>query len=177
LAVQESFLLARYNSDGTLDTTFGNGGRLITDFGGDSARALAFVIQADGKIIVAGVANSQFSNGRRSFALARYHHITSPDFALAITPSKVNVTRGQTVKIYVDINRFAGFTEDVTITAPSVGSIKVKVKPKVASTTDTSLRFKLTIKGSAPTGFHSLTFLGRDATGRERSATLTLLIQ
>jgi len=45
--------LARFNSDGTLDPTFGTGGIVISDFGSfDRADALA--IQPDGKILVAG---------------------------------------------------------------------------------------------------------------------------
>ena len=49
------FAIARYNADGSLDTTFGAGGQVTLDLAGgsgDVARALA--IQADGKIVVAG---------------------------------------------------------------------------------------------------------------------------
>lgn len=48
------FALARYNSDGTLDNSFGTDGKVTTDFtaSGDSAEEL--VIQDDGKIVVAG---------------------------------------------------------------------------------------------------------------------------
>ena len=65
------FALARYNSDGTLDTSFGNGGKVNTDFAGDADQASAIVIQADGKIVAAGVA----ANGTtgNDFALARYN--------------------------------------------------------------------------------------------------------
>ena len=60
------FALARYNSDGTLDATFGGGGKVMTDVSAwDVAYGVA--IQADGKIVVAGSSRSQ---GR--FALARY---------------------------------------------------------------------------------------------------------
>jgi uncharacterized delta-60 repeat protein len=58
------FALARYNLDGTLDSTFGTGGKVLTDLGGDAGIS-ALVIQRDGKLVVAGFANS-------SFALARY---------------------------------------------------------------------------------------------------------
>ena len=64
------FALARYRPDGTLDSTFGDAGTVLTDFGGgsfDFANALA--IQADGKLVVAGWSNA---NGRWDFALARY---------------------------------------------------------------------------------------------------------
>jgi uncharacterized delta-60 repeat protein len=172
--IESNFALARYNGDGILDSTFGSGGKLTTDISGNSAQAFGVAVQGDGKIILAGSAESK---GDHSFAVARYLRITSPDFALSIAPSKVNVVRGETVKIIVDVNRFAGFTGSVTVIAPDISDIKVKVKPKTTSTTGTRVKFKLTIKGSAARGAHSITFFGRDATGRERSDTLTLMIQ
>ncbi len=63
------FALARYNSNGTLDTTFGTAatGKVTTDFGGvDQPRAVA--IQPDGKIVVGGAAGAP-----NLFALARYN--------------------------------------------------------------------------------------------------------
>ena len=50
-----NFALARYNADGTLDETFGTGGKVLTSFGersNDSAAAVA--VQTDGKIVAAG---------------------------------------------------------------------------------------------------------------------------
>src|SRR2546426_2863336 len=65
-AVGADFALARYNPGGSLDPTFGSGGRVLTDFGvDDEARAVA--LQADGKIVVAGGFGGAF------FALARYN--------------------------------------------------------------------------------------------------------
>jgi uncharacterized delta-60 repeat protein len=58
------FTLVRYLPDGSLDATFGTGGKVVTDFGGgDGAEALALL--ADGKLVAAGV------SGERT-ALARY---------------------------------------------------------------------------------------------------------
>jgi uncharacterized delta-60 repeat protein len=65
------FSLARYNSNGTLDTSFGNGGKVITDFRNNDDEAFAIVIQSDGKIVVAGF--SADSNFDLDFALARYN--------------------------------------------------------------------------------------------------------
>src|SRR5262249_39979668 len=49
------FAVARYNTDGSLDTTgFGTGGKVVTDFGTNDDEARAVAIQADGKIVVAG---------------------------------------------------------------------------------------------------------------------------
>jgi uncharacterized delta-60 repeat protein len=50
------FAVARYNPDGSLDPTFGSGGKVITDFPGQS-EAMAIALQSDGKIVVAGSAN------------------------------------------------------------------------------------------------------------------------
>jgi uncharacterized delta-60 repeat protein len=68
------FALARYNLDGTLDTTFGpNGdGRVTTDFLSDSDGGLAMVLQADGAIIVAGFTFFGTPDNNHGFALARY---------------------------------------------------------------------------------------------------------
>jgi len=55
---------------GDLDPTFGNGGKVITQFGAYSfAFAADVAVQADGKIVVAGT----FSFGGAGFFLARYH--------------------------------------------------------------------------------------------------------
>jgi uncharacterized delta-60 repeat protein len=50
----EDFALARYNADGSLDPSFGVGGKVTTDFPGLAAVISAIVIQPDGKIVVAG---------------------------------------------------------------------------------------------------------------------------
>lgn len=50
---QGDFALARLNTDGSLDTSFGTGGRVVTDLGSDD-RVRAITVQPDGKILVAG---------------------------------------------------------------------------------------------------------------------------
>jgi uncharacterized delta-60 repeat protein len=50
--------VARYNTDGTLDPTFGTGGKVIVNFDGSSDRALGMAIQSDGRIIIAGGDNN-----------------------------------------------------------------------------------------------------------------------
>jgi uncharacterized delta-60 repeat protein len=64
------FALARYNSDGTLDTSFGTGGKVTTDFAGLDDRANSVALQLNGKIIVAGFAGTGDSS---DFALAHYN--------------------------------------------------------------------------------------------------------
>lgn len=64
------FALARYNLDGSLDTTFGTAGKVTTSVHGDS-QAQGLVIQPDGKIVVAG---SVFdANHNASVGVARYN--------------------------------------------------------------------------------------------------------
>ncbi|MGQ0595212.1 MAG: hypothetical protein ACT4QB_22015 [Gammaproteobacteria bacterium] len=63
------FALVRYNPDGTLDTGFGSGGRVLTDIGGSDA-ATSLVLQANGKLVAAGIS----ADGPDSaFALLRYN--------------------------------------------------------------------------------------------------------
>ncbi len=65
------FLVVRCNTDGTLDTGFGTGGEVITDFNGPGDFPTSVVIQPDGKIVVAGYSGDGLSQG--SFAAARYN--------------------------------------------------------------------------------------------------------
>jgi uncharacterized delta-60 repeat protein len=62
----DKFALARYNTDGTLDATFSGNGKAITNFtnGVDFARGV--VVQGDGMIVAAGIADAE------KFAVARY---------------------------------------------------------------------------------------------------------
>ena len=48
------FALARYHSDGGLDTTFGNGGKVTTDFSGFGDTISDLQIQKDGKYVAVG---------------------------------------------------------------------------------------------------------------------------
>ncbi len=66
-------LLVRYNSDGSLDTTFGNNG-IVTNSGVD--RGMDLVIQPDGKIVVVGFSGGGLFTG---FHVARFNSNGSPD--------------------------------------------------------------------------------------------------
>ena len=68
----EDFVVTRYNTDGTLDTTFGRGGKVRTDFPGLAAVPSSVVIQPDGKIVVAGGAFPLFTF-LGNFELVRYN--------------------------------------------------------------------------------------------------------
>ena len=76
------FALTRYNTNGSLDNTFGIGGIVSTSIGSTSdADADAIAIQTDGKIVVAG----QGKNGaQHHFALTRYNTNGSLDNTFGI---------------------------------------------------------------------------------------------
>ncbi|MBL8792853.1 MAG: hypothetical protein JNM56_03015, partial [Planctomycetia bacterium] len=63
------FLLLRFNTNGTLDATFGSGGIVITDFGGTEDVVTALALQSDQLIVAVGTTNA---GGNIDFAVARY---------------------------------------------------------------------------------------------------------
>ncbi len=75
-----AFALVRYNTDGSLDTSFDTDGRVVTPFAGSSADASAIALQPDGKLVVAG-ASTDSSTFNSVFALARYNTDGSLDSA------------------------------------------------------------------------------------------------
>ena len=66
------FALARYHHDGSLDPSFGSGGKVLTDFGGPSDLALDAALAPNGKIVAAGTSDFDF-------AVARYNRDGSLD--------------------------------------------------------------------------------------------------
>lgn len=96
-----NFAIVRYNANGSLDTTFGAGGKVTTTVGTNSNdRANAIVIQTDGKIIAAGSSTSV--SGNVDFAAVRYNADGSLDnsFADGITPNAY----GNGGKVLVDFS-------------------------------------------------------------------------
>ncbi len=68
---EKCFAIARYNSNGLLDASFGGDGRVTTSIGNTAANALAIAVQSDGKIFQAG----QYidSKGYAQFAAVKYN--------------------------------------------------------------------------------------------------------
>jgi uncharacterized delta-60 repeat protein len=99
---EEDFALARYNRDGSLDQSFGSGGKVLTDFGaGSIQQAHALAIQPDGRIIAAGWS---LESGSFDFALARYNRDGSLDQSF-----------GSGGKVLTDIGPFGGTAQAVAI--------------------------------------------------------------
>lgn len=112
------FGLARFNTDGTLDDSFGNSGMMITDLGDVVDRANAVVLQPDGKIIAAGVTTDERT--RAKFALARYNNTATFEFCIQDDSNgdllQFNSTNGD--------YRFISCSSAFTLTGR--GTIKVK---------------------------------------------------
>jgi uncharacterized delta-60 repeat protein len=75
-AVVNSFIaLARFNTNGAPDATFGSGGTVLTEIGGYSDYALCLALQPNGKILVAGATQ----NGNYEWFVQRYNFDGSLD--------------------------------------------------------------------------------------------------
>lgn len=66
------FAIARYNIDGSLDDSFGNGGKVFTSFDNSFDASYSLAIQPDGKILLAGESYNLVTI-KKDFALARYN--------------------------------------------------------------------------------------------------------
>jgi uncharacterized delta-60 repeat protein len=89
------FALARYESDGSLDPSFGSGGKVVTHFPGvtnTGSRAATAVLQPDGELLVAGSYKNEASY--RRFALARYHADGHLDLSFGVQ-GKVTTSLGE----------------------------------------------------------------------------------
>ena len=84
------FTLARYNANGSLDTSFGSGGVVLTPFGHSHGGGISsdgaiwgMTLQTDGKIVVAG--NSSTGTSSEFFTVARYNANGTLDTSFAGT--------------------------------------------------------------------------------------------
>jgi uncharacterized delta-60 repeat protein len=73
------FALLRLHSNGLLDTTFGNGGGVLTDFDGGNDAAFSVDVLSDGRILATG---EGFINADLDVALAAYNPNGIPDTQL-----------------------------------------------------------------------------------------------
>lgn len=67
--VSGDIALLQYKNEGVLDSTFGNNGKTIKDWGSDYDKASGIAVQTDGKIVITGV------NNPASFCISRYNNV------------------------------------------------------------------------------------------------------
>jgi hypothetical protein len=101
----------------------------------------------------------------------------SPDFTLDLDQPAVTAKAGSKVTTSVAIGRIDGFAGNVTVAPPNESPRGIKAPVDSVQTTGSSASFRIKIKGSAQPGAYPLTFTGTDASGRTRTATLTLTVQ
>ncbi len=98
------FALARYNTNGTLDASFGVGGKVATTFSSGGGYARAAAIQSDGKIVAVGTSGNDINN---RFTVLRYNADGSPDVSFGsggtvMTQISGNFDSANAVKIQSD---------------------------------------------------------------------------
>jgi uncharacterized delta-60 repeat protein len=97
------FTVLRYNPDGTLDTGFGESGKVTSAIGARSDSASGVALQDDGKIVVAG---DTFGLSNNDFAVARYNANGSLDTSFNGTGKATadfgKIDYGQSVAVHGD---------------------------------------------------------------------------
>jgi hypothetical protein len=102
----------------------------------------------------------------------------SQDFALSFAPSSVSTPAGSKVSVTLNIVRTGGFSGAISISAPASLPRGLKIPLDSTPTTDSSVAFKIKVKGTAQSGTDQLVFTGMDQVGKlMHSATLTLTVQ
>ncbi len=66
-----AFLVLQYNDNGSLDTSFGTNGTVLTEFGPGNDLSFSSFFQSDGKLVLAELAQALDGN-QADFAVARY---------------------------------------------------------------------------------------------------------
>lgn len=119
------FFVARFNANGTLDTSFSFDGLVTIDFdngaGIDTAASVA--LQPDGKIVVAGT--TQDSQGNADFAVARINAAGSLDPAFGAGTGKTTVS--------FDLNGGVGSDVGAAVVIQADGKIVVAGSAQTAS--------------------------------------------
>jgi uncharacterized delta-60 repeat protein len=146
----DSFALARYNPDGTLDTSFGAGGLVSTTFLGFD-QAFAVGIEPDGKIIAAGSASDGTSAGT-VVALARYH-----------TDGTLDLTFGASGRVTARLEEAItpGFQEAHSLAFQQDGKIVIAAVHEINGVaTDGFFVARFNLDGSLDHTFGTLGFVG-----------------
>ncbi|HEX3096266.1 MAG TPA: Ig-like domain repeat protein [Usitatibacter sp.] len=160
----DDFALVRYNTDGTLDSSFGTGGVVTTDMGNHN-RIFALTLLPSGKIAVAGEWGGAFTVGQYlpSGTLDTSFGTNGTVFAPVNAEADVaySIVRRSDGKLWVagdgsEMITLALFTGDGAILATPTVSLASSANPSNAGQ---SVTFTATVSGSAGTPTGSATFL------------------
>lgn len=102
---QSNLATARFNTDGTLDSNFGEGGKVTTRVNNYN-ECNAIAVQADGKIILAGSSVRLGDDGFRHFLMVRYDEDGSVDTGFGVGGVVITVINTATIT-YDGINDLA----------------------------------------------------------------------
>jgi uncharacterized delta-60 repeat protein len=133
-----SFLVVRYNTDGTLDNSFDTDGAAVADFLGHDESAYAAAVQMDGKIVVAGgsLGGTPSQTNVYGFKITRF-----------LQDGTLDTTFGTGGKVYEAFDDLGG--------TPQTMIIQPDGKIVVAGTDDNSMLFvaRFNSDGNVDTGF------------------------
>ena len=149
VAGDRNFAVVRYNTDGSLDTSFGSGGIVMTDLGSDDDIAWSVVLQEDGKIILGG--HSHTGGTAYRFSLARYNTDGSLDTGFGsggiVTASLSDATNSEATSLAIQPDgkiiaagyaNFSGSDDFVVVRYNSDGSLDTSFGSSGIVTTDFS---------------------------------------
>jgi len=100
-----TFFLARFNPDGSPDSSFGNNGQAEVSFGSDQTSDISsLALQPDGKIVAAGESSPSDNSTSPGYAVARVNGEGSPDQRFGtggVVQSSFNDTNGGATSVAV----------------------------------------------------------------------------
>jgi len=132
----EDFALVKYNADGSLDTSFSDDGKLAINFSASEREAAhALALQADGSILLGGVATYETPIQRMEFALARIQNdldVIAPTVQ-SITLAGLNSKDGAGVDFTVTFDKDVQDVDKADFTLTKTGSIAGASISKVAA--------------------------------------------
>ncbi|HEY6328788.1 MAG TPA: hypothetical protein VI756_05590 [Blastocatellia bacterium] len=170
--------LARFNTDGSLDSTFGSSGVVETSYN-QGAAAFACLIESDGKIVVAGTGDLQ---GDAVMILARYSSgVLIPAFSVSVSQTSQTVAAGSTANYTVGVQTATGLTPpsgavslSASISPSSATGISATFNPTSVSVGGTST-LAVATSASTPNGAYTIT-ISATAGGVTETTTATLMV-
>ncbi|MBX7222614.1 MAG: PPC domain-containing protein [Blastocatellia bacterium] len=117
---------------------------------------------------------SVFQNDTGSYGLTVSNGV---DYSISLSPSQLILPAKGTGSVTILVSRLGGFTGNVVVTPPTTGTSKIQLSPTSPQVvTGDRVSFTFKTKKASP-GMYPLVFQAVDATGRQRSATLSLSVR